>query len=98
VVVTEGIGDTSDLIRSEQVGLVVSPTDAGLAEADLDRLLRFADEVKDHRCDWSRRTMVTARSHLGWTAGAQTLIEQYRKLAATLSPIAQEPQVAVAGT
>jgi glycosyltransferase involved in cell wall biosynthesis len=98
VVVTEGIGDTSELIRMEEVGLVVSPTDEGLDPEDLEELLRFAEEVKAHRSDWSRRTALTASSHLGWTAGAQTLIKQYRMLVGPLSQAAPMPQPAVAET
>jgi len=80
VVATENIGDTSELVREEHLGVVVSPTDDGLTASDLEKLLTFADNVKEHRSDWSTRAAFAANHHLGWTARVQALVDKYHEL------------------
>jgi glycosyltransferase involved in cell wall biosynthesis len=80
VVATANIGDTSALIRNERIGLVVSPTDDGLNAEDLKNLLLFAEDVEAHRAEWSSRTALAARHHLGWRSQVQALIDRYREL------------------
>ena len=96
VVATENIGDTSELIGKEQVGLVVSPTDQGLNTEELEKLVRFAEDVKTHRSEWSRRASLAASRQLSWTARVHTLIDQYRMLAGCPSCEAQLPQPSAA--
>lgn len=79
-IATDTIGDTSEMIRAERVGLVVSPTDDGLNPPDLEHLLCFTEEVKAHRSDWASRAYQVAERHLGWTARVQSLTEKYRQL------------------
>jgi glycosyltransferase involved in cell wall biosynthesis len=80
VVTTEDIGDTSDLITSSRVGLVLSPTDEGLNAVELDRLVRFAEDVAATRRECSLRTKSAATLQLAWDRHAATLSNKYHEL------------------
>jgi glycosyltransferase involved in cell wall biosynthesis len=84
VVATEDIGDTSDLIASNRLGLVVSPSDEGLSAIELDRLVRFAEDVAATRRECSLRTKSAATLQLAWDRHATTLSEKYREILKTL--------------
>jgi hypothetical protein len=93
VVGTENIGDTSDLIASDGVGLVVSPADEGLNPEDLERVLRFAENVTANRSEWRSRARSSALRHLGWDGRAKVLHEKYSQVRG--SPIPQKPLLEV---
>jgi glycosyltransferase involved in cell wall biosynthesis len=80
VVATEDIGDTSDVIASNRLGLVISPTDEGLSAVELDRLVRFAEDVAATRRECSLRTKSAATLQLAWDRHAATLSNKYHEL------------------
>jgi glycosyltransferase involved in cell wall biosynthesis len=82
-VATDDIGDTSEIIRTEHVGLVVSPGDEGLNDTDLVRLLAFSEDVKASRPVWAFRAAQAAQQHLGWATRVQTLVDKYHELLET---------------
>ena len=77
LVSTPDIGDTSALIKSEKIGILISPTDEGIQLGELCRLLEFTDDVRENRAEWSRRCVQVARNLLEWDRFGETLFDAY---------------------
>lgn len=80
IIATEGIGDTSDIITEENVGLIVAPQDTGITDNELNKLLVFIKNVTQNRVDWSLRCNQTASKHLEWDEAGQKLVKSYQNL------------------
>jgi glycosyltransferase involved in cell wall biosynthesis len=80
VIATDGIGDTSEIIFSEDIGLIVSPTDAGVNEGDLVSIESFIRKIFNNRREWSERCARAAKQILEWKQSAKVLIYTYDQL------------------
>ena len=78
VLMTDGIGDYSDLCRAEALGLVLSATEL-LAPEVSNRVLvaieAFLREVREDRQAWGERCRRYARRHLAWEQALSPLHE-----------------------
>jgi len=77
VIATEGIGDTSDLIKNENIGIIISPTDEGLNSGDSNLLIQFTDDVKKNRSVWSDRCVTAVKKFLEWKNHGRMLANAY---------------------
>jgi glycosyltransferase involved in cell wall biosynthesis len=78
VIMSDGIGDYSELTQRENVGLVL-PTDA--SEADIDAGLKtFLDEYRSDPESWQTRCRRVAREHLDSDVHLPKIIKLYERL------------------
>ena len=77
VISTEDIGDTSDLIKNEKVGLIISPNGGGPTPDDLERVISFTKDVQQNRQMWADRCLNTSKMFLDWMAHGKVLGRAY---------------------
>lgn len=82
VIATEDIGDTSDFVKLENLGLILSPSGDGVTSDDLVRMIEFIENVQKNRGLWSRRCSNFAGTKLDWAFYGTVLQESYDKLIA----------------
>ena len=80
VIGTDEIGDISEIIEKEKVGLIVSADDDGVTAASLKRLMDFVDEVVLHRRRWSDRCRKTSAELLDWNENGEFLKQGYEDI------------------
>ena len=80
VIATEDIGDISDIIKSEKVGLIVSVNDDGVTAADLKQIIDFGRDVMQNRQKWSDCCVDTSLDLLEWKIGGQLLKQGYKRI------------------
>lgn len=80
VISTKGIGDTSDIIRNEKVGLTISPNDEGITSEDLECLLRFTEDVMKNRLKWSNQCINASKKFLQWSVYGKVIEKAYENL------------------
>ena len=78
VIATAEIGDTSGLLKAENVGLIVSASDEGVGLEDIERLVNFATRIKASRAAWGTKCADVASIALGWTQRGSELAGAYR--------------------
>lgn len=78
VILSDGIGDYSDLMRREQVGLVM--TSCVEVEEENTRLQRFLEGYSDHPAAWRQRCRQVARQRLDSSHYQPRIAELYERL------------------
>ena len=82
VILTEGIGDFSELAESAGIGITLSLNEHLIPEEELIRLLQFSADVKANRQQWAERCTQTAYENLDWDAYVKKLVQQYHLISA----------------
>jgi glycosyltransferase involved in cell wall biosynthesis len=80
VIATEDIGDISDIIKKENVGLIISVNDDGVSTADLKRIIDFGRNVMRNRQKWSDCCMDTSLDILEWKKNGELLRQGYKNI------------------
>ena len=80
VIATEDIGDISDIIKKEKVGLIISANDEGVSAADLKQIINFGHSIKQNRKMWARRCMNISHAILEWKSSGQLLKQGYKSI------------------
>jgi glycosyltransferase involved in cell wall biosynthesis len=81
VILNEEIGDYSDMVRANNVGLVLpaTPTRAWLP-ASTSALATFIDGYIAASADWRRRCEALAEQHLDWKAHVPRVVALYERI------------------
>jgi len=87
VISTEGIGDISDIIKGESIGIIVSATDKGLSSTDLERVIGFSHDVQRERGTWAERCTKVSRNILDWNTHGIILGGMYKRISGERSTI-----------
>jgi len=80
VIATDGIGDTSEIIKIEKVGVIISANEYGSPEADVQKIIRYFDELNSQRKVIAIRCMDVASRCIGWKTHADTLVSAYKNI------------------
>lgn len=80
VITTPNVGDVTYLVDSHQLGIVLNPTDEGLNENELLRLVEFMDDVQTNRENWFMYCRSVAKEKLEWERYIDELIDGYMKI------------------
>lgn len=80
IVATDCIGDTSEIIQKENIGIIISVSDDGLPERDLGKILQFVDELQLRRKSVSERCTEVACKTLEWKSYENALVDNYRNI------------------
>ena len=89
VIATPDIGDTTDLIISANVGIVIAPMDKGVRPTDLDRLMTFTSEIQNNRQIFANRCTITSNRFLEWRHHSKILANAYSGLTCHDKPAIQ---------
>lgn len=79
VIATEDIGDISDIIKKEKVGLIISVNDNGVSAADLKQIIDFGRNVMQNRQMWAGGCANTGLKNLEWSLNGDLLRRGYEK-------------------
>jgi glycosyltransferase involved in cell wall biosynthesis len=83
VIITPGVGDFSQLVIDQEVGLVLDPAlleSICCAPRQLDRIAKLMHESADHRDRVAARCRAVARERLHWNGASATLAEHYQQI------------------
>lgn len=80
VIATKDIGDISDIIEKEKVGLIISANDDGVSAADLKQIIDFGCNVRQNRKMWDSSCANTGMKKLEWSLNGDLLRREYEKL------------------
>jgi glycosyltransferase involved in cell wall biosynthesis len=80
VILTQGIGDYSDMADRMQVGLTLNMTSAEVSAEDFSRIESFIQNVKENRRIWSERCTGVAKRNLDWEKFGDILIRKYLRM------------------
>lgn len=80
VISTDDIGDTSGIIRAENIGVIVSATDDGLSQEDLERVIRFSHDVQREQHAWAERCINVSKNILDWNTHGKVLTDIYNEI------------------
>lgn len=81
VIATENIGDISEMIEKEKIGLILNLDAPTVSSTQLDRILNFVDEVQQNRNSWATRCQNIAENQWDWNVYGTILHNAYKKLA-----------------
>ncbi len=79
VMATDAVGDFSDWIREQQVGVIVPASDEGIAAAALDAVCAFLEDVRSRRAAWRDRCRTLATKQLSWRGRIRDLARMYHE-------------------
>jgi glycosyltransferase involved in cell wall biosynthesis len=87
VIITEKVGDFSDLAKNENLGLIIDSINiekeiAGHSNNSLitEVLSNFVHNIKLNREDWAKRCISAAKENLDWEVHAKKIFEMYKEL------------------
>lgn len=80
VLATGAVGDFSEWVEREHVGMLVPAAEDGLCEEALDRVCAFLEEVQRNRLTFALRCRELALERLDWRGRIQDLSRAYRDL------------------
>lgn len=80
VIITDKIGDTSEIVARENIGVIISPADSGVNEHDLKNVLSFAESLQSNRKEIADRCTNVAKGNLEWSNYAEILFDSYLKV------------------
>jgi glycosyltransferase involved in cell wall biosynthesis len=80
VILTEGIGDYSEMAEKLNVGIQVKADEDTLQRTDFARLINFIKDVEENREQWGSRCIKTAQTGLDWNIFGQNLANKYKAL------------------
>jgi glycosyltransferase involved in cell wall biosynthesis len=80
VLLTEEIGDYSDMAENYKIGLSIRPDGNSVSQQDMKELAGFIADIRQNRTDWAQRCMKTAYDELNWNIFGKKLAEAYRAL------------------
>ncbi len=80
VIATDKIGDFSEIIQQENLGLVLSLDSEQISPINLKQISQFMGDVRKNRTMWAERCSQYARSQLDWEVYKNPLQEAYRRL------------------
>lgn len=80
VIATHNIGDTSDLIEKENLGLLISATGDVVRSDHLERITAFVHDIQQNRQAWAERCMSTSSAQLDWITNINLLGKAYKTI------------------
>ncbi len=80
VILTEGIGDYSEMAEKMHVGITLKIGVDGFPAEEMEKLNLFSKDVMQHRDKWADRCMNTAKAELDWSIFGSRLAIRYRTL------------------
>lgn len=80
VILTEGIGDYSEMANKMNVGLTMKLDSEVASPVEFDRVKSFISDVGQNRVQWAERCMKVAREHLDWEVFGAALIRRYNQM------------------
>lgn len=80
VIATKNIGDFSQIIEEENLGLVLPLDSEKIPPPSLESVLRFMDDICANRAAWSERCSQYARTRLDWEVYGGRLQTAYSRL------------------
>lgn len=80
VILTEGIGDYSEMADIMNVGLTLKLETEVVSPVEFDRLKSFISDVQQNRAHWAARCRQVAHQQLDWDVFGDALIRRYNQL------------------
>jgi glycosyltransferase involved in cell wall biosynthesis len=80
VILTEGIGDYSEMADRMKVGLTLKVETGEIAPENFTRIGSFIRDVQQNRGQWAERCREVSRRHLDWDVFGEELITKYKQL------------------
>ncbi|MBI4579191.1 MAG: glycosyltransferase, partial [Planctomycetes bacterium] len=80
VIATAAVGDFSEWIERDRLGVVVAASDDGVSADAADRIVSFLEDVRANRQVWSARCRAIAAERLDWQTQIRELARSYREL------------------
>jgi len=80
VILTEGIGDYSQMAERLGIGVKISVTGEDFAATELKKLTLFTQSVMKDRASWSERCRQASHDYLDWDLHGEKLAREYQQL------------------
>lgn len=80
VIATENIGDISEIIQQEKIGLILNLDKPTISSMHLDKIFKFIDEVQQNRPEWAARCQNIAETQWDWNIYGKILTNTYKIL------------------
>jgi glycosyltransferase involved in cell wall biosynthesis len=82
VILTDGIGDYSELAERLNVGVKINYEKGGFSEVTCQKLVHFVKDVQRNRAVWTERCQSAAAGNLDWDLYGRKIMEQYKNMIA----------------